>query len=91
MYNFRTLPFDVFVRRAAEVKHKEYFISEVISFESQFLLSVILPVYGVDSDELQCSLTPVKHLILDLSVLCGLEPREKMWGLIFLGSNFVCV
>ncbi|KAM6348192.1 tRNA wybutosine-synthesizing protein 5 isoform 2-T2 [Alca torda] len=25
---YRTLPFDVFVRRAAEVKHKEYFISE---------------------------------------------------------------
>ncbi|XP_074949952.1 tRNA wybutosine-synthesizing protein 5 isoform X2 [Phalacrocorax aristotelis] len=25
---YRTLPFDVFVRRAAEVKHKEYFLSE---------------------------------------------------------------
>ncbi|XP_074926136.1 tRNA wybutosine-synthesizing protein 5 isoform X2 [Chelonoidis abingdonii] len=25
---YRTLPFDVFVRRAAEVKHNEYFISE---------------------------------------------------------------
>lgn len=31
---FRTLPFDVFVQRAAEVKHKEYFISEVISLVS---------------------------------------------------------
>lgn len=49
---FRTLPFDVFVQRAAEVKHKEYFLSEVISLVSQFLLSVILPVYGGENDEL---------------------------------------
>lgn len=49
---FRTLPFDVFVRRAAEVKHKEYFLTEVISLVSQFLLLVIWLVYGEESDEL---------------------------------------
>lgn len=49
---FRTLPFDAFVRRAAEVKHKEYFLTEVISLVPQFLLLVILMVYGEKSDEL---------------------------------------
>jgi len=49
---FRTLPFDVFVRRAAEVKHKEYFLSEVIYLATQLLVSVILPVYGGENDAL---------------------------------------
>lgn len=30
-FYFRTLPFNVFVRRAAEVKHTEYFMSEVMT------------------------------------------------------------
>lgn len=42
---FRTLPFNEFVRRAAEVKHKEYFLSEVTSLVSQLLL-LVFPVYG---------------------------------------------
>lgn len=49
---FRTLPFDVFVRRAAEVKHKEYFLSEVISLVRQLLVSVILPVCGGENNGL---------------------------------------
>lgn len=49
---FRTLPFDVFVRRAAEVKHKEYFLSEVISLVKQLLVSVILPVCGGENNGL---------------------------------------